>query len=88
LPIGAFGHAVDFESTTSANSITPARYIFTSDILLPVREIGGTFRRDIENQLRYSVAKDLVPSRFLPIGAFGHAVDFESTTSANSITPA
>ena len=77
----------DFESSSSANSNTPA-YIFKS--YLP--KASPRNRRDIQeghkNLTHYSIVKDLDKSRVLSIWAFGHEVDFESSSSANSDTPA
>ena len=41
--------AVDFESTTSTNSIIPAHYIFDENPRKQSLEIGGPFRRSIGN---------------------------------------
>ena len=56
--------STDFESVTSANSITPAFIFSKSYSRCPVREIGGTSWRDIKNQIHIKLSKTLDKSRF------------------------
>ncbi len=55
---------LDFESSTSANSITPAFIFSKSCSRCPDREIGGTSWRDIKNQIHIELSKVLANQGF------------------------
>ena len=80
--------AVDFESTTSTNSIIPAHYIFDENPRKQPLENGGPFRRSIGNSEKTKCEKVQENQGFASLRAGVDESDFESTTSTNSIIPA
>ena len=85
---GTLSPAVDFESTTSTNSIIPAHYIFDENPRKQPLENGGPFRRSIGNSEKMKCEKVQENQGFASSKAGADESDFESASSANSNTPA
>ena len=85
---GTVSPPVDFESTTSTNSIIPARMIFDENLQKRSLEIGGPFRRPIGNFRKMKSEKVQENQGFASSRAGVDESDFESATSTDSIIPA